>query len=284
MKSFYDYHIHLGYGNFRKVNRSEKYMGTPLNDAFNNLLEYSETGITVLRDGGDKNMLAFQLRQDAADIGITLYSTGRALVKKGCYGKHLGNPLSTMEDLKKELDFLLESGVDCVKLIQSGLVEVNGKSQDEYCSFNEEELLYIRKITKEHGVPVMVHVNFPKAIASVAEIGMDSIEHGYFISEENLKAMARNNVAWTPTLAPFANALTYGRSISGWDNNIVQAVVEKHKSMIKKGAAMGIPILLGSDSGSSIVPHGHGTIDEYHLLCDLLGENYFLSQKVPQMR
>jgi hypothetical protein len=274
MKDIYDHHIHLGYGNFRKTNRNHKYLGSPLDHPFNNLLEYVDTGVTTLRDGGDKEMLAFRLRKEAEELGITLYTAGRALVKKGCYGIHLGEPVSTLDDIKRELDFLINSGVDCIKLVQSGLVDVTGNPQEEYCSFNEKELTYIRETTKKCGLPVMVHVNFPDAIRSVADVAMDSVEHGYFITEDILKRMAKNHVSWTPTLAPFANVLTYGTSIQGWNTEIVRAVVEQQKAMIKKAAAFGVPILLGSDSGSSIVPHGRGTQDEYDLLTTLVGVHF----------
>ena len=83
MNNIYDHHIHLGYGNSRKKNRSKKYEGTALDNAYNNLLEYAGRGVTALRDGGDKEMLAFQLREEAKTMGICLYATGRALVKKG---------------------------------------------------------------------------------------------------------------------------------------------------------------------------------------------------------
>ncbi|HMM05856.1 MAG TPA: amidohydrolase family protein [Clostridiales bacterium] len=274
MNNIYDHHIHLGYGNCRNKNRSQKYAGTALDNAYNNLLEYEGRGVTALRDGGDKDMLAFQLREEARNMGIRLSVSGRALVKKGRYGIHLGKPLSTMDDLKRELNWLMESGVDCIKVIQSGLVDVTGRPQEIYGSFSEKELIYIREITAEHGLPVMVHVNFADMIRSVVEAGMDSVEHGYFITEEILELMAKHQVAWTPTLAPFANALTYGKTISGWDQKIVKSVVEAQSAMVKRAAALKVPLLLGSDSGSSIVPHGRGSQDEYELLTALAGNHF----------
>ncbi len=274
MKNLYDHHIHLAYGNFRKINRGQKYAGTDLDNAYNNLLEYAGRGVTALRDGGDKKMLAFQLREEAKSMGIHLSASGRALVKKDRYGIHLGKPLSTMDDLKRELHFLMESGVDCVKVVQSGLVDVTGKPQEIFGSFSERELIYIRETAHECGLPVMVHVNFAEVIRSVVEVGMDSVEHGYFITEDILKLMAKHQVAWTPTLAPFANVLTYGKALSGWDQEIVKAVVEAHSAMVKKAAALHVPLLLGSDSGSSIVPHGRGSQDEYELLTALVGDRF----------
>lgn len=274
MNNIYDHHIHLGYNNFRKVNRSDKYADTALDNAYNNLLEYTGMGVTTVRDGGDKKMLAFQLREEAKSLGVILLSSGRALVKKDCYGIHLGEPLHTLDDLKRELDFLMESGVDCIKLVQSGLIDVTGRPQEVYCSFNEKELIYIREITKENGLPVMVHVNFAKPIRSVVEAGMDTVEHGYGITEDILKLMVKQHVAWTPTLAPFANVLTYGKTIPGWDRKIVKTVVEKQAAMVRKAAELGVEILLGSDSGSSIVPHGRGTRDEYELLTALAKDHF----------
>ena len=87
MKHLADCHVHLGYGNFRKEQRSDKYQGTDLDHAYNNLLQYKDAGVTFLRDGGDRNLKAFRLREDAAKLGITLKSPGRALVRQGCYGK-----------------------------------------------------------------------------------------------------------------------------------------------------------------------------------------------------
>ena len=113
MKHLADCHVHLGYGNFRKEQRSDKYQGTDLDHAYNNLLQYKDAGVTFLRDGGDRNLKAFRLREDAAKLGITLKSPGRALVRQGCYGKNLGEAVATIDDLKRELEFLLASGVDC---------------------------------------------------------------------------------------------------------------------------------------------------------------------------
>ncbi|MEG0873855.1 MAG: amidohydrolase family protein [Clostridiales bacterium] len=274
MKTLIDHHIHLGYGDFRKENRSTKYINTPLDSAYNNLLQYVGTPIKELRDGSDKEMLAFQLKAEAADLGIKLLCCGRGLVKKECYGRHLGYPLNNMDDLKGELNFLAEKGVDCFKVVQSGLVDMTGAPQVENSYFNDAELLYIREFANHCHIPVMVHVNFPNAIESIVDVGMDSIEHGYFITEELLKKMQKKGVAWTPTLAPFANTLVYDRWIKGWDRTVVKNIVATQRKMVKRGAELGVKILVGSDAGSSIVPHGSGTLDEHRLLQEIIGDSY----------
>lgn len=264
-----DYHVHIGYGNSRHQNRSEKYSNTIYDNGYNNLLQYEGSSITLLRDGGDKNMVAHGLRGEAQERNITLLSSGRALVKAGRYGKHLGLPIETSGELRRELEFLAAAEVDQFKLILSGLVDVTGAPQDEQPNFSEGELDVIRRFTLTEGKPLMVHVNFPRCIEMTIDAGVDTIEHGYFMTEPLLKKMKAKDIAWTPTLAPFANAITYGTWIEGWDRAIVDNVVANHRAMIRCAVNLGVRVLIGSDTGSSIVPHGRGTIDEHHLLQEL---------------
>lgn len=271
MENLADYHIHLGYGDFRRENRSAKYANTDLDSAYNNLLQYQGTGITYLRDGGDKNMRAFRLKGEAQELGITLAASGRALVRRGHYGKHLGYAVDTMAELKAELNFLFQSQVDCIKVVQSNIVAVNGEPQDETPSFNLAMLQYIVAQAHDRGLPVMVHVNFPGPIALALEAGVDTVEHGYFITPELLQAMAEKGVAWTPTLAPFANALTYDVWIPGWQREIVKSVVAQQRLMVEQAVALGVRVLPGSDGGSSICPHSRCTLDEHRLLNQIPG-------------
>ena len=277
MKHLADCHVHLGYGNFRKEQRSDKYQGTDLDHAYNNLLQYKDAGVTFLRDGGDRNLKAFRLREDAAKLGITLKSPGRALVRQGCYGKNLGEAVATIDDLKRELEFLLASGVDLFKVVQSDLVEVNGATQNEVPYFSEAMLALIVETAHQNGLTVMVHVNFPGPIATVIDAGADTIEHGYFMTEDLLWAMKKKGIAWTPTLAPFDNALTYDVWIPGWKRELVANVVQNHKAMVKKAAEIGVTILAGSDGGTSICPHGRCSLDEHRILKELIGPKFNLT-------
>lgn len=269
-----DYHVHVGFGNFRNQNRFEKFQDTDLNNGYNNLLEYRDRSITYLRDGGDRNMVGLRLRSAAEDLGITLKSPGRALVRRGCYGKYLGVPVADLDDLKRELDFLLKQGVDHLKVVQSGIVAVNGDTQKDRGFFDDAMLALIRDCAKENHLPVMVHVNFPQAIKTAVDAGVTTIEHGYFITELILRDMAAKGIAWTPTLAPFANALTYDTWIPGWRREIVAEVVKNHGKMIKTAAKLGVQLLAGSDGGTSICPHGRCTIDEHRLLENLVGDGF----------
>ena len=92
---------------------------------------------------------------------------------------------------------------------------------------------------------------------------IDSIEHGYFLDDDCLRAMADAGTFWVPTVA--ATHAFIGRP--GFDEAVSRRTVETQLSMVGKAAEMGVSVAAGSDSGAVGVPHGAGTETEYRLLC-----------------
>ncbi|AQV01094.1 hypothetical protein [Desulfococcus multivorans] len=45
----------------------------------------------------------------------------------------------------------------------------------------------------------MVHCNGETPVAIAVEAGCDSVEHGFFMGEENLRRMADMGTVWVPT-------------------------------------------------------------------------------------
>ena len=92
--------------------------------------------------------------------------------------------------------------------------------------------------------------------------GTDSVEHGYFLDDACLRAMADAGTLWVPTVA--ATHAFIGRE--GFDYESSRRTVEAQKAMIGRAAALGVLVAAGSDSGAVGVPHGAGTEAEYRLL------------------
>lgn len=262
-----DYHVHLGFGNHRVENRANKFEDEHLNNAYNNLLEYKGKGFTYLRDGGDRDMIAFQLKGEAKKLGIRLDSPGRAITKANCYGKDLGRGVTDFEDLKAELDFLLKTRVDLIKVILTGLVNCTKDSRDIHVFFDRRERYYIRDFCRETGLPMMVHVNSKEGVLAAIDMGATTIEHGYFADEYCMRQMKEQGTIWIPTVAPFGNAVYYDRwPIKSWDKELVTRLHKGHMKAVTTGYRIGVHILPGSDSGTSIVLHGQGSFDEARFL------------------
>ena len=112
----------------------------------------------------------------------------------------------------------------------------------------------------------MVHANGARTVEAAASAGVDSVEHGAYLDEAALHAMAENGTVWVPTLSTIGNLRGKGR----FDEAAVQQILDSALTNVSVFAAMGGVLAPGTDAGAWAVPHG--CLSEYDLLTDALGE------------
>jgi imidazolonepropionase-like amidohydrolase len=96
------------------------------------------------------------------------------------------------------------------------------------------------------------------------EGGVTTVEHGFFVTPEQLAKMRDRQIAWVPTFAPVQLQIDRASEL-GWDDTVVanlKKIIESHQKMLVKAEQMGVTILAGSDAGSCGVPHGIGLLSE----------------------
>jgi imidazolonepropionase-like amidohydrolase len=86
-------------------------------------------------------------------------------------------------------------------------------------------------------------------------MGVDSIEHGAYLNEEALSAMAENKVIWVPTLSTIGNLLGKGR----YPDAAVEEILESAMENVAIFRKMGGFVAPGSDAGAWSVPHDADT-------------------------
>ncbi len=156
-------------------------------------------GITHLRDMGHKNGFGLIVKETFKKH-IKISTAGYALYKKGGYGSFLGLPIEDIYDIPIQINILYRKGVDFIKVINSGIVTTNPKHPVSEGGFNQEELKIIVSEAKNLGLKVFCHVNGDLNIKNAIKVGVTTIEHGFFISEESIYMMKDYNVEWTPTI------------------------------------------------------------------------------------
>ena len=113
----------------------------------------------------------------------------------------------------------------------------------------------------------MVHANGAEAVRIALAAGCDSIEHGYFMGEANLRQMADSGIVWVPTLIPMA-ALTKLDILSPKQKDIAGKTLEHQMDQISQAVTLGVTIGLGTDAGSIGVNHGSAVREELELLIE----------------
>lgn len=240
---------------------------------------YKGKGIMAIRDGGDNHGISLVAREIANYLGITFRSPGWAVYKKGMYGNFLGRPVVGIDDFKDMFKELLKIKVDHLKIILTGLVDFEHYGRVGDIGFSMEELKYMVQSAKDKGLPVMVHANSPAGVRMAIEAGADTIEHGYFLEDEELHMMREKCVTWIPTLAPLGNIL-YSKELQGLYNDKIEnikKIFSGHLKAIKKALSLGVKVAIGSDSGSLGVYHAQGFFDEvrYFKKCGICEEDVY---------
>ena len=231
------------------------------------LAHYRDQGFVYLRDGGDRWGAGKTAREIAAEYGIRYRTPLAPLCRKGHYGAFIGQ---TYDDFREYASLVRKAridGADFIKIMISGLMDFDHAGVLTEEGLPPEQIRELIHIAHEEGFAVMAHANGPRTVEAAAQAGVDSVEHGAYLDEDALHAMAEAGTVWVPTLSTVGNLRGKGR----FREEAVSAILESALTNVAFFAEIGGLIAPGSDAGAWAVPHGCKT--EFQLLSQALGED-----------
>lgn len=231
------------------------------------LARYQALGYTYLRDGGDRWGAGRRAWELAPEYNITYRTPLAPLYKAGHYGSFIGKKYENMGEFRKLVAEARQHGANFIKVMFSGLMDFDRAGVLTQDSLAPEEIQELIHIAHGEGFSVMAHANGARTVECAAAAGADSIEHGAYLDDAALSAMAENRTVWVPTLSTIGNLRGKGR----FKEDAVQAIFHSAVENIRKFTACGGLIAPGSDAGAWAVPHGCHT--EYDLLRETLGDS-----------
>ncbi|WP_172195849.1 amidohydrolase family protein [Saccharibacillus qingshengii] len=184
-----DLHTHMGWTDFDHADQAKRdsaEVEAMQADAFEATLR---TGVTTVRDAGG-------LLPEAAKRLIRKY--GHPLRVHN--GSHMFGAADAqgLDYLKRKMDEVLASGADWIKIMATGgLGSPTEQVSDPILS--DKEFAFLVRYAHEHGRRVFVHTWGGVTVDWAAEAGVESIEHGMFVTREQAERLAERNVAWVPT-------------------------------------------------------------------------------------
>ena len=231
------------------------------------LEEYRKRGVTFIRDGGDDLGVSSFVKTIAPEYGIDYRTPAFAIHKNGCYGSIVGKGFDTVKEYESLVLEAKKRGAHFIKLMVSGIVDFSRYGVITSTPLTREEMREFFHIAHEKGMAVMVHANGAETVRNAAECGADSIEHGRYVDEEAIEAMAEYHTIWVPTVVTVRNLLGCGR----FPDEIVKRLYEEDCRNLRLGKEKGAILGLGSDAGAYLVPHGKGIEDEYRTFQEIFG-------------
>jgi imidazolonepropionase-like amidohydrolase len=239
-----------------------------------------EAGFTTVRNVGADDFVDVGLR-NAINAGVTAGPRILTAVHAiGSPGGHVDDyafppervkPYGPIEGVctgpdqcREAVRYQMKWGADVIKIAASGGV-LSESDPADVPQLTPEELSAI--ITEAHkwGRKVAAHCHGDAAARLAIAAGVDSIEHGSFLTEDTLKMMKAKGVWLVPTrMAVYwvnKQADTYPPKIAAK----ARAAAAAHDKMFRAALRIGVPIAFGTDSG--VYPHGMNAL-EFSLMTD----------------
>ena len=229
-------------------------------------------GVIGVRDAGDKMGIGLSLSKlyssNRKPAMSYIDSPGAAIHHRGEYGGFMAEPAEDFPSPKDCVLSRVRKGADRIKLIVSDVIDFRSGTVIKSPQMTASEVKEFVAASREDGKQTFAHATGDLGIENAIEGGVDSIEHGFFIRDDQLERMRDKNIAWVPTFSPVHKQIEFADRM-GWDQKVVsnlRRILEQHSSTLLKADKKGVTIIAGSDAGALGVPHGIGLIDEMRLM------------------
>jgi imidazolonepropionase-like amidohydrolase len=270
-----DSHTHLTM-EFSKSTYSDKFRLNPADYAIRGTLyarRTLEAGFTTVRNLGEDNNTSIALR-NAINAGFVpgprMYTAGKYIGTTGGHADPTDNFRADLEGDPDPKDGIINSpadawkavrqhykdGADLIKIMPSGGVLDESRSADNP-QMTEEEIKAVVAAAHDYGFTVAAHAHGAEAIRRAVVGGVDSIEHGTFMDEQDMRLMKEHGTWYVPT-AIAGQSVSANAKIPGFfpPQVVLKAIAVGPKIIDTLGRAYkyGVKIAFGTDAG--VYPHG----------------------------
>ncbi len=229
-------------------------------------------GVVGVRDAGDRHGvgLALSRRCAAADRPLMPYvdSPGAAIHHRGRYGGFMAEPAEDFASPAACVEARVRSGADRIKLIATGIIDFKRGRVTSPPQMDAGEIAGYVTAAARLGRQTFAHASGEAGIGAVIAGGVDSVEHGFFVRDDQLARMRDRRTAWVPTFVPVQKQVDHAAAL-GWGREVVahlRGILERHAASLARAHDLGVLIAAGSDAGSCGVAHGYGLLDELELM------------------
>jgi imidazolonepropionase-like amidohydrolase len=276
MPGLMDMHTHLS-GEFNKTSYGEKFIMSEADWAIRSTVFAKRTlmaGFTTVRDLGELKRGVVRSLRDAIDKGITvgprIFNAGKSI---GTTGGHvdptngvihslMGDPgplegvINGKDDAIKAIRQRYKEGADVIKLAVTGGVLSLAKSGDNP-QFTDEELAAIMQAANDYNFVVAVHAHGDEGMQRAIKAGVDSVEHGTFMSTKTMRLMKKFNTYYVPTITAGDWVGQKAKEPNYYPDIVTPKALAVGPQITKtfaKAYKKGVKIAFGTDAG--VFPHG----------------------------
>lgn len=274
MPGLIDMHVHLE-SETNPNNYLNGFTWNPADYAFQSVVFAERTlmaGFTTVRDlGGSGANISLRNAINKEWVkGPRVYTAGKAIATTGGhadptnnYRKDLmGDPgpregvVNGVDDCAKAVRQRYKEGSDLIKITATGGVLSMAKDGSG-AQFTEDEIRAIVSTAKDYGFKVAAHAHGAEGMKRAVLAGVNSIEHGTYMSEEVMTLMKQKGTYLVPTIIAGKSTADSAKK-PGYYPDIVRAkalvVGNFIQATFAKAYKAGVKIAFGTDAG--VYAHG----------------------------
>ena len=211
------------------------------------------SGVTTVRLTGEPRHIDFALRKaiDGGESdGPRIFTAGELVAVTGGHGSgRVGAGNDGPAEFRKAVRREIFAGADWIKIaISGGIADTHGSISAS--TMTKDEVAAVIDTAHRHEVKVTAHSGSPVATDEAVDLGLDCVEHGYFLTAEVLRKMKQKGVWLVPTIVVAQpTVMEFFRKIGSpdWYLARVESVGKLHWASLQGAIKEGVKIALGTD-------------------------------------
>ncbi|MNM29789.1 imidazolonepropionase [compost metagenome] len=159
-----------------------------------NAKDILRAGITTMRSVGEKDRTGPMMKraiQEGLVQGPRLVVAGRNIVRTGGHAHFLGLEADGPDELRAAVREEIKNGADLIKIMVSGGLSTLG-SDVLAAEFAEDEIKAVIEEAHRRGRKVAGHCHGGPGTTVAVKAGIDSIEHGIYLTEDEIQLMVEH--------------------------------------------------------------------------------------------
>ena len=215
MPGLIDAHVHMGWGSATAVDWISMTPQLSMARALRDMAQLRQQGYTAFRDlGSDVLLMRPAVAEGLLDVP-RIFGAGRIISQIGGHGdvyqklsleasQRAYSPafiVNGVDEVRRACRINARNGADLIKIMTTGGVFSQGDKATPHSHFSQEEIRAAVEEAENMGSYVSTHAQATRGIKMALKNGVTCIEHGFYLDEECIELMVKNDCYLVPTLA-----------------------------------------------------------------------------------
>lgn len=215
MPGLIDAHVHMGWGSATAVDWISMTPQLSMARALRDMAQLRQQGYTAFRDlGSDVLLMRPAVAEGLLDVP-RIFGAGRIISQIGGHGdvyqklsleasQRAYSPafiVNGVDEVRRACRINARNGADLIKIMTTGGVFSQGDKATPHSHFSQEEIRAAVEEAENMGSYVSTHAQATRGIKIALKNGVKCIEHGFYLDEECIELMVKNDCYLVPTLA-----------------------------------------------------------------------------------